>query len=401
MKRLTLFITAFLFIFTGVSFGQYYGGAVSESGPTVPSTCSDIGTFFWDTVNDQLYVCDPADTFTVVGSTTISNINQISIRPITSLTSGTYKLFYSSGSGAPLELALGTQYYLLHSNGPSGTPYFGPVTSNDIVPYSLDADIFVGDSTNDGKIPASVLNIQSMDITAVDSIVWTAGGMTSDGTNCADPTQVQINSGPDIYTIICADNDASYMYGFVTMPDGWLAFDSQHTGSNNASILTDSTQSWVPDSLIGLTVFNATDGSSCEITDNDATTVTCTLSGGTEDDWDTNDYYNIGEVTFELTILQTAADTGAFNADIEMQCKASGSTFSSTWAAGPNAMDLANVGGSNKVDFVQQTGTMYAYGGPGRACAWRLSIDSGGTTTAMATLHILAMKMEFRKLIGD
>lgn len=40
-------------------------------------------------------------------------------------------------------------------------------------------------------------------------------------------------------------------------------------------------------------MLNLTDGSSGTITDNDGTTVTATLSGGTEDDWDVGDDYDI------------------------------------------------------------------------------------------------------------
>lgn len=68
-----------------------------------------------------------------------------------------------------------------------------------------------------------------------------------------------------------------------------------HTGGNNeATVLTDSSQAWTIDALIGLQVYNQTDGSCAFITDNDATTVTVAeLAGGTGNDWDTNDVYEI------------------------------------------------------------------------------------------------------------
>jgi hypothetical protein len=66
-----------------------------------------------------------------------------------------------------------------------------------------------------------------------------------------------------------------------------------HTGSNDAAILTDSTKSFTADELIGYRIYNTTDGSDGLITDNDATTVTATLSGGTGNDWDTSDAYII------------------------------------------------------------------------------------------------------------
>lgn len=72
---------------------------------------------------------------------------------------------------------------------------------------------------------------------------------------------------------------------------------------DNLEILVDSTKNYVTNSLVGLTISNLTDGSSCVITANNATTVTCSLSGGTQNDWDTpqntaldNDYYTINNL---------------------------------------------------------------------------------------------------------
>lgn len=70
-------------------------------------------------------------------------------------------------------------------------------------------------------------------------------------------------------------------------------FEGTHDGSGNAAILSDSTASWTADALIGLTIFNITDGSYGTITDNDTTTVTATLAGGTDNDWDASDVYVI------------------------------------------------------------------------------------------------------------
>lgn len=66
-----------------------------------------------------------------------------------------------------------------------------------------------------------------------------------------------------------------------------------HTGSGNASTLTDSAQEWITNQLAGLTITNVTDGSSGPITANTDTTVTASLSGGSENDWDTSDVYTI------------------------------------------------------------------------------------------------------------
>ena len=66
----------------------------------------------------------------------------------------------------------------------------------------------------------------------------------------------------------------------------------QHTGANNAAALTDAGSRWVQ-SLVGWTIYNITDGSSATITAQTETTITATLAGGTDNDWDTNDVYLI------------------------------------------------------------------------------------------------------------
>ena len=67
-----------------------------------------------------------------------------------------------------------------------------------------------------------------------------------------------------------------------------------HAGSDNASTLTVQT-GLTTDALIGLWVYNYTDNSYGEITDNDASTITVTLSGGTDDDFDYLDEVFIGD----------------------------------------------------------------------------------------------------------
>lgn len=74
-----------------------------------------------------------------------------------------------------------------------------------------------------------------------------------------------------------------------------------HDGSANASALSDSSATFPTDYLIGAVVKNSTDGSYGIITDNDGTTVTASLAGGTDNDWDVSDAYEI--VVPELRII--------------------------------------------------------------------------------------------------
>lgn len=57
--------------------------------------------------------------------------------------------------------------------------------------------------------------------TEVRSIMWNAGAMDADGTQCSDAVQTQLNSGPRKPAIICTDNDAGIIQGDAPMPDSY------------------------------------------------------------------------------------------------------------------------------------------------------------------------------------
>ena len=160
---------------------------------------------------------------------------------------------------------------------------------------------------------------------------WGAGSISADGTQCADPVEVTINSGPKLYTIICTDNDASIMHGTTMMPDSW----------------------------------------------------------------------NAGTVTFELAYLQTAADTNVLNMDIAAQCKNNGTAITTTFGTKVGIDDAAVVG-SNSIDKTT-SGNVTADGtcAAGDFLMWELEVDATGTTTAVATLHFIGVKMEYTSNIGD
>lgn len=66
-----------------------------------------------------------------------------------------------------------------------------------------------------------------------------------------------------------------------------------HTGSNDAAVLTDSGKSWTTDEWVGRKIINVTDGSEGTIKANTATTITVSLYGGQDNDWDSGDAYII------------------------------------------------------------------------------------------------------------
>jgi hypothetical protein len=98
-----------------------------------------------------------------------------------------------------------------------------------------------------------------------------------------------------------------------------------HTGANNAAVLTDSAISAnardfpSPDGITGRTITNVTDGSSCSITANTATTVTCTLAGGAENDWDFDDDYSI-PVGAAMAVYPTSGEDLGEGADCSADC---------------------------------------------------------------------------------
>lgn len=52
--------------------------------------------------------------------------------------------------------------------------------------------------------------------------IWLgAAALSTDGTNCTDPAERTINSGPKLFTIICADNGSSIIFGSFQAPLNW------------------------------------------------------------------------------------------------------------------------------------------------------------------------------------
>ena len=74
--------------------------------------------------------------------------------------------------------------------------------------------------------------------------------------------------------------------------DGRIA-SGTHDGAGNAAVLQDSTADWLENVFVGLTISNTTDGSKGRITANTQTTITATLEGGTDNDWDASDAYSL------------------------------------------------------------------------------------------------------------
>ncbi|MCK5613405.1 hypothetical protein KAR91_66660, partial [Candidatus Pacearchaeota archaeon] len=81
----------------------------------------------------------------------------------------------------------------------------------------------------------------------------------------------------------------------------FLSYQGVHDGGDDAALLTDGGAVFPVDGFIGKIVVNMTDKSSVTITDNDGTTVTGTLAGGADNDWDDDDIYIIGYQWVEVS----------------------------------------------------------------------------------------------------
>lgn len=106
-----------------------------------------------------------------------------------------------------------------------------------------------------------------------------------------------------------------------------------------------------------------------------------------------SDAYEGGTLQFEIAFTQTGINFGAFDGDVAAQCYSSGETIGSTWGA-ESAIDSAGFLGFSAFQTatsgdVTPAGSCAA----GDALFWRWQMDAAGTTTAVATLHILGMKL--------
>ncbi len=86
-----------------------------------------------------------------------------------------------------------------------------------------------------------------------------------------------------------------------------------HTAAPHATIMTDAAAYFTPNTLIGLTIVNVTDGCSGVIFANTETTVTvAALTGGITNQWNTGDAYNIPSPFSHVTLPLAAGATAHF-----------------------------------------------------------------------------------------
>lgn len=169
--------------------------------------------------------------------------------------------------------------------------------SNDIL-----VDRFLNDTTDDGLIPASLLNIQSMELIydVPDNNLSHSGFANDCDGGCPAGSLMDVCDTVYIDSsgyMQLADGDATGpAWGVMVLSN---SKSGTHTGSSGAATMTDSAATFVTDVYNGVAiVFNLTDGSSAIVTDNGTNTLVGTLSGGTENDWDFEDAYVVGLLAF-------------------------------------------------------------------------------------------------------
>ena len=130
----------------------------------------------------------------------------------------------------------------------------------------------------------------------------TGGGPDTNAKNSHPFNNTEIDTDPDRTGHLkgIGDYDTYLFFGTVAAnlrvhEDNGSVLGGSHSGSNGASVLTDGTKNYNTNSLVGLTIKNTTDNSQGTITGNTSTTITTSggLSGGTDNDWDSSDSYQI------------------------------------------------------------------------------------------------------------
>ena len=125
-----------------------------------------------------------------------------------------------------------------------------------------------------------------------------------------------------------------------------------------------------------------------------------TIQGSTlmPDGWDG------GTVTFTMAVTQTATDTAVIELDFAAQCVSSDEAISA-WNAPPTGEQPASITLTVASDWLEDDTAAVTVSGTSCAAGdmlyWIGSVDAGATTsTALTTLHIIGVKMEYTTVVG-
>ena len=148
---------------------------------------------------------------------------------------------------------------------------------------------FTGYATSDGSTGNEAIYVN----TSAGSMTISISGGTTPSIRVAAGVTVTVQNAVTVKVTVKDANTLEAIESARVLLEANSVATGTHTGSDNASVLTDASKSFATDELVDYRVYNTTDGSDGIITANTATTVTATLAGGTGNDWDTSDAYII------------------------------------------------------------------------------------------------------------
>ena len=135
------------------------------------------------------------------------------------------------------------------------------------------------------------------------------------------------------------------------------AFFGEHDAGDHSTVMTDSSEVFIADKLIGGIIYNDTDGSSGVITDNDATTVTvAALVGGEGNSWDTS-----GDDDYHISMPETGDDYLALFDDATQQVwiySRDRDNFDDTYTSNNNGVIDIGTGSGAKPVFYAMDGAL-------------------------------------------
>lgn len=233
MRNIVLSIIVTCLLLVSGSFAPIFnpggssGGVTTTitSGTALPGTCT-AGQVFFDTdatSGQRFLYCDSTDTWLATLTSEIQTIQDVF---------NLNKAITGANSEANcFRVGTVTNYYCVYSDAGTGL-YIKPEPLADTRVYGwTNKNIVLWDDEGAAAIEtidpdaASTLAMYTYgsNYRPKKSIWFGAGSLSTDGTQCAAPAEVTINSGPKIWTIICTENDAATMHGSVKMPDSWDA----------------------------------------------------------------------------------------------------------------------------------------------------------------------------------
>ncbi|MBI2919147.1 MAG: type II secretion system protein [Chloroflexi bacterium] len=153
---------------------------------------------------------------------------------------------------------------------------------------AVDFDTLVGNKLL-GKMPAG----SDLESNGIPNFLWLLLKTASSATSSNDSREVVV------FKLVKVEKMES-TYANERLALSTTLATGTHTGSADAGGLTDSAAQFdTAEVAVGDIITNLTDGSSAAITAFTATTITATLTGGTDNNWDSGDSYRIGNAALE------------------------------------------------------------------------------------------------------